>query len=93
MASNNYYYALGRRKSSTARIRLTKGKGNVMINKKPAEEYVANSKYLLNSLERPFTVLEQNNQYDVSAVVTGGGLNGQIEAIRLGISKSSSTYE
>lgn len=90
MASKNYFYALGRRKTSTARVRLQSGKGNIVINDKPATEYVSGSKYLLNKLEQPFTVLEQNNKYDVSVVVTGGGVNGQLEAIQLGIAKALS---
>jgi small subunit ribosomal protein S9 len=88
MATQNYFYALGRRKSATARVRLMKGKGKVVINDKPAEEYFANSKNLLNDLSRPFAVLEIENKYDVSVVVSGGGHNGQVEAIRLGISKA-----
>lgn len=84
----HYHYALGRRKSATARVRLTNGKGIITINGKPAEDYVATSKYLLNVLQRPFTVLEQNGKYDVSVVVSGGGLTGQIEAIQLGIAKA-----
>ncbi|HLB66436.1 MAG TPA: 30S ribosomal protein S9 [Candidatus Saccharimonadales bacterium] len=84
----SYTYALGRRKSATARIRLTKGKGTITINTKPAEEYLENSKYLLKVLQEPFTVIEQNNQYDVSAKVSGGGLSGQVDAIRLGIAKA-----
>ena len=84
----SYTYALGRRKSATARIRLTKGKGTITINTKPAEEYLENSKYLLKELQEPFTVIEQNNQYDVSAKVSGGGLSGQVDAIRLGIAKA-----
>lgn len=83
-----YQYALGRRKSATARVRVTKGKGVITINDKPLEDYVAGSKYLITSLQEPFTVLEQNNQYDVSAKVRGGGLNGQIDAIKLGIAKA-----
>jgi len=88
MAQGNYYYALGRRKSATARVRLQTGKGLIVINGKPAEEYLATSKQLLNKLAQPFTVLEQNNKYDVSAVVSGGGTTGQVEAVRLGISKA-----
>lgn len=84
----NYFYALGRRKRATARVRLQPGKGVIVINTKPAEEYLASSKHLLNKLEHPFTVLEQNNKYDVSAVVTGGGATGQVEAIQLGIAKA-----
>lgn len=88
MAAQNYFYALGRRKSATARVRLQSGKGAITVNGKPAEEYFAESKYLLSKLNRPFSVLEQENKYDISARVSGGGHDGQIEAIRLGISKA-----
>lgn len=88
MAKNNYFYALGRRKSATARVRLTSGKGVITVNDKPAAEYFADSKYLLTKLEQPFTVLENNGKFDVSAHVTGGGHDGQLEAIRLGIAKA-----
>ncbi len=83
-----YFYALGRRKSSTARVRLQKGTGKVVINDKPAEEYFSSSKYSLNEIEKPFVALELNGKYDVSVKVSGGGVNGQVEAIRLGIAKS-----
>lgn len=88
MASNNYFYALGRRKSSTARVRLSKGSGKIVINKKPAEDYFASSHGLLYELSRPFGALEQENTYDISVVVSGGGHKGQAEAIRLGIAKA-----
>ncbi len=88
MAKDSYFYALGRRKSSTARVRLQGGKGNIVINGKPAEEYFASSKYLLNKLQQPFTVLDQENKFDISVVVSGGGQDGQVEAIRLGIAKA-----
>ncbi len=83
-----YFYALGRRKSSTARVRLQKGKGNVVINDKPATEYFADSQSLLHELEKPFMALEQENTFDISAKVSGGGHAGQIQAIRLGIAKA-----
>ena len=91
--ANNYYYALGRRKSATARVRLQNGKGVITVNEKPVEEYLANSKYLLNEIQKPFTVLEQNNKYDVSARVNGGGTTGQVEAIQLGIAKALATMK
>jgi small subunit ribosomal protein S9 len=88
MAENTYFYALGRRKSATARVRLQGGKGVITINDKPAAEYFADSKYLLGKLQQPFAVVELENKYDISVRVTGGGHDGQIEAIRLGISKA-----
>jgi|SRR5665647_545521 len=88
MAKDSYFYALGRRKSATARIRLSGGKGTITINEKPAEEYFAGSKYLLGKLQEPFVVLDQQNKYNISAHVSGGGHGGQIEAIRLGIAKA-----
>ena len=84
----HYFYALGRRKSSTARIRLYPGKGNLTINDKPAQEYFDDSKSLLHELQRPFRVLEIENKYDVSALVSGGGHSSQADAIRLGIAKA-----
>jgi len=89
MAEAHYYYALGRRKSSTARVRVQSGKGAVVVNGKPASEYFADSKALLAELHKPFTVLELDQaKYDVSVVVTGGGHAGQVDAIRLGIAKA-----
>ncbi len=88
MAANNYHYALGRRKSATARVRLMSGKGNIVINDKPAAEYFADSKYLLTKLQQPFATLDQVGKFDVSAKVSGGGHEGQMEAIRLGIAKA-----
>ena len=88
MAKDSYFYALGRRKSATARVRLQGGKGAISINGKPAEEYLAESKYLLNKLQEPFTALDQENKFDISIVVSGGGHDGQVEAARLGIAKA-----
>ncbi|MGI9027777.1 MAG: 30S ribosomal protein S9 [Candidatus Saccharimonadales bacterium] len=86
---SNYFYALGRRKSATARVRLINGgKGTITVNDKPAEEYFAASQYLLNELTKPFTALEQENKFDITVKVTGGGHAGQIDAIRLGIAKA-----
>ena len=88
MAKGNYFYGLGRRKSATARVRLTTGKGAITVNGQPASEYFADSKYLLAKLQQPFQVLDNVNKFDVSAVVSGGGHEGQVEAIRLGIAKA-----
>ena len=88
MATKSYFYALGRRKSATARVRIKTGKGEITVNGKSADEYFASSKYLLSKLQQPFVLLDMVNKYDVTAVVDGGGHEGQIEAIRLGIAKA-----
>ena len=87
--ADNYFYALGRRKSATARVRLAGGKGELTINGKPASEYFAASKYLQHELIKPFTVLEIDpDKYKVTVKVVGGGHASQVDAIRLGISKA-----
>ena len=87
--ATQYYYALGRRKSATARVRVQKGKGNIVVNSKPVAEYLADSKALLNELQKPFATLELPvSDYDVSVVVDGGGHAGQVDAIRLGVAKA-----
>jgi small subunit ribosomal protein S9 len=89
MANDSYFYALGRRKSATARVRLSSGKGTFIINDKPSGEYFAASKYLQHELVKPFTVLELDpDKYKVSVKVTGGGHASQVDAIRLGVSKA-----
>ena len=89
MATNQYFYGLGRRKSATARVKLQSGKGVMTVNGKPVNEYFDESKYLLAKVVQPFLVLDlEKTKFDVSAKVLGGGHDGQIEAIRLGISKA-----
>ena len=86
MAEKSYFYGLGRRKSATARVRVMNGKGSITINGKSAETYFADAQMLLKELRKPFEVIE-NDKYDVTVVVSGGGHAGQVDAIRLGISK------
>ncbi len=88
MAAERYFYGLGRRKSATARVRLVPGKGNIVINGKPANDYFENSKNLLDELQKPFVALEMVDKYDISVVVSGGGHAGQVDAIKLGTSKA-----
>ncbi|GAC1392186.1 MAG: 30S ribosomal protein S9 [Candidatus Saccharimonadales bacterium] len=87
---SHYYYSLGRRKSATARVRVTNGKGVITINNKEASEYFEKSKSLLAELQKPFILLEMVNKYDVSAIVSGGGHASQSDAVRLGIAKALS---
>jgi len=96
MAEKKYYYAVGRRKTSTATVHLTKGKGNILVKK--GDEYVKiedyffwdGAKELVKDALFPFTILGANTRklFDITIHVQWGGLRGQAEAIRLAISRA-----
>lgn len=88
---DHYIYGLGRRKSATARVRLYKGSGEIVINDKPALEYLSNNKAYLAEITDPLALAEKQNEYDVSIKVAGGGLAGQVDAIKLALSKALTT--
>ena len=88
MAENKYFYGLGRRKSATARVRLYDGKGTVTINDKPAAEYLDNNKTLLAEVTDPLALVDMQKKFDVTVRVNGGGLSGQVDAIKLAIAKA-----
>lgn len=83
-----YYYGIGRRKSATARARLYKGKGNIIVNKKPLKEYLDGSEYLNNILVTPLRLTGKDDQFDTVIIVRGGGVNGQVGAMQLAISNA-----
>ena len=78
---------LGRRKTSVARVYLSKGTGKVIVNKKDYKEAFPVA-VLQSKIEQPFAVTDTVGQFDVKVNVIGGGINGQAEAIRLGISRA-----
>jgi len=81
------YYGTGRRKTSTARVRLVPGTGRVLINKRDAEEYFPYETQRL-ILNQPLVATETDGTYDVLVNVDGGGLTGQAGAIRHGIARA-----
>ena len=81
------YGATGRRKKAIAQVRLKAGKGNLIINKKTAEDYFSR-KLHSKIIREPLEKVDFLDRFDVEAKVKGGGLNGQAEAIRLGISRA-----
>lgn len=83
-----YFEGIGRRKEATARVRLMKGSGQYVVNTKPAGEYFPRTGDL-DTLLAPFKVTgEPEGQYDVSVMVSGGGVTGQSEAVRLGLARA-----
>ena len=83
-----YTYALGRRKTSSAKVRLYKGGGKITINQKTADEYFAKSASLLAELISPLVLLGKVDDFDVTVIVKGGGHHSQVGAIRAGIAKA-----
>lgn len=83
-----YFYGIGRRSSSVAKVRLVPGKGNIEINDMTASEYFADSQYLLHRLGAGFTTLDLVDKYDVTVKVSGGGHSGQADAIKLGVARA-----
>ena len=83
----NAIYATGRRKEAVARVWLMPGSGKVTINKRDIDNYFgrATSKMILR---QPLALTEQNGKFDVYANVCGGGLSGQAEAIKLGVTRA-----
>ena len=79
--------ALGRRKTSVARIHLTQGKGKIIVNNRSVEDYFP-SEILRIIIKQPLSVVEGITKFDVKANVGGGGIKGQAEAIRLGIARA-----
>lgn len=88
MVQTKYLYGLGRRKTSTARARLFKGKGEVTINDKPAAEYLNGNKSFLAEVTDPLAIVGKQKEFDVSILVKGGGTSGQVDAIKLAIAKA-----
>ena len=80
-------HTIGRRKAAVARIYLSKGKGNIIVNGKDYKDYfpVDTMQY---KLSQPFQIIDLSGKYDVKVNVDGGGTTGQAEAIRLAISRA-----
>ena len=91
-ANPQVFAATGRRKASVARVRLTEGKGKIVINGKAADEYCSLESFL-GQVHAPLKVAEKQDQFDLSVNVQGGGTMGQAGAIRLGISRALEKFD
>jgi len=86
--SVQYYEAVGRRKESTARVRLMDGSGRFVVNEKEATVYFPRIGDLHDILRTFSTVGQDANKYDITVKVSGGGTTGQTEAVRLGLARA-----
>ena len=85
------YYGTGRRKTSTARVHLRQGTGQITVNSRPLDEYFAND-VLKMIIKQPLSLTETVDKFDIVVTVDGGGPSGQAGAIRHGISRALQVY-
>ncbi len=85
--SKTVYAGTGRRKSSVARVRMTPGKGSIIVNGRDFKDYLCRDT-LATVVIQPLNTIEAIDKYDISVNVNGGGLTGQAGAIRLGIARA-----
>ncbi|HHT19921.1 MAG TPA: 30S ribosomal protein S9 [Tissierellia bacterium] len=81
------YRGTGRRKNAVARVRLVPGSGNIMVNKRPVDEYF-NYEVMIQEIKRPLEITNTLGTYDVYVIANGGGYTGQSGAIRHGLSRA-----
>ena len=91
IAAANQFYGTGRRKTSTARVFLRPGKGEIIINKKPIEKSFPTETLRL-IVRQPLVLTETLERFDVLATTAGGGVSGQAGAMRLGIARALMEY-
>ena len=90
--SSEIFYATGRRKTSSARVYLKKGKGNISVNDRALDEYFGR-KVAQMLVMQPLELLDLSEKIDISVKVKGGGSFGQAGAIRHGISRALTSYD
>ncbi len=83
-----YTYGGGRRKSATARARLYKGSGKLTINDKSPLDYFSQNKTLVAEVTDPLAITKKQKDFDITVKVSGGGQSGQVDAIKLAISRA-----
>jgi small subunit ribosomal protein S9 len=84
-------YGTGRRKSSTARVFLRSGSGNIVVNGRPVDEFFGRETSRM-IVRQPLVVSQMTDKFDVMVTVEGGGITGQAGAIRLGIARALVEY-
>jgi len=88
MATSEIYLGTGRRKSSTARVRIQSGAGSITVNQRPLDEYFGRE-----IVRQPLVLLDMEGKFDINVNVQGGGGSGQAGAIRHGITRALLAYD
>lgn len=90
--ADTQYYGTGRRKSSTARVFLRPGSGNITINKRPIDVFFGRETARM-IVKQPLALVEMLDKFDLYVTVSGGGISGQAGAIRHGITRALMEYD
>lgn len=86
------FYGTGRRKTAVAKVWLASGKGNIVINNLPYQEYFSEQANIL-TVEEPLKLIQKMDEFDINVKVSGGGISGQSGAIKHGISRALVEYD
>ncbi len=92
MATSEVYLGTGRRKSSTARVRIQSGAGTITVNQRPLDEYFGRETARM-VVRQPLVLLDMEGKFDINVNVQGGGGSGQAGAIRHGITRALLSYD
>jgi small subunit ribosomal protein S9 len=90
--SQDFYYGTGRRKNAVARTRVYKGEGRILVNNRPFDDYFPRAT-LQMVVQQPLKLTKTDSNLDIKINVQGGGLTGQAEAVRHGISRALLQYD
>ncbi|MFT5709942.1 MAG: small subunit ribosomal protein S9 [Halioglobus sp.] len=90
--SATQYYGTGRRKTSTARVFIKNGGGNITVNQRPVDQYFGREVARM-IVRQPLELVELNDKFDINVTVAGGGSFGQAGAIRHGITRALMEYD
>ena len=82
------YFGIGRRKTSVAKVILVPGTGSMTVNHKPGEKYLQFNSQYINASKIPLITLGLESMYDIYVNTHGGGLKGQVDAIKLGVARA-----
>jgi len=88
-----YYEGIGRRKTSTCRVRISKGKGKITVNQKEFNNYFGDFEDRDFIIQTPLEKVDQKEKFNISVLVKGGGKRSQLEAVQLGLARALVKYD
>lgn len=88
LPDGRYHYGLGRRKTAIAKVRLYKGKGDIVVNEKTGEEFFGGLTNLIAKILSPLSITGNAGKFDIIAKTNGGGVSSQADSIALGVARA-----